>query len=562
MHKAHSINHAELSAETGKEILQELKTALEVLELPTSSRLWKRWTALDRDLSADADVSETIVFKFVKSDLINALASGSFIVFDNINAALPNVIEAILSLFEEEPSLNLSKHSEGEQLTLHNGIHPATRLFATADLKRINTFKLSSPLMNRMIKIWLPEIDGDMAGLTLEEMESHEVTEIVAKSFSSFAGGQLAATLCAFFYSRIKEMSLTSEISVSKDCKITFRMLQQSVAVISTWLRKGEPLFNAVVWGLCRTYAAVMEHKEDFKKLQAVLRDACLETSALPLHKFYAVPSSKDSLTPFESESRELQLIFASFIQIAMRVSVRAIIQMRNRYDFKKALKNFLSLALKIYPEIKDTVDKLCREIDSHFCDQLSFRERCSEYECVALAECCKEITDHDKKKISFISKEFGRIIHMCKRFLYNSSFTDWQQRRDFLNDMASVLKEVISMLDGIAAQGCPDLAVMKTVASGLYRMRHFVHYCHALEQETFTDNVKRLNELQMASKDNAFNFNLKKRLSEAVVLSDSKLLTSIVRLSKDAGASKTERNQIALCFSMTALDWKTTLYI
>ena len=120
----------------------------------------RRLQQLEYECRSNVGRPEGLVFTFVESDLIKAIESGHFVFFDDINAAPPDVIERVLSLFEEVPSLNLYEHSDGKVLTRANGIHPETRIFAAADRKRINTYKMSNPLLNRMIKIWLPEIDS------------------------------------------------------------------------------------------------------------------------------------------------------------------------------------------------------------------------------------------------------------------------------------------------------------------------------------------------------------------------------------------------------------------
>jgi len=112
-----------------------------------------------------------IAFSFVKSDLVNAIENGWWVLLDGVNSAPPEVIERLNSLLEDNPMLNLIEDSDGKVLKQGDGIHSDFRFFATANVYRKNSNKLSSAFLNRMIRIWLPKMDSEIqspsAGLFL-----------------------------------------------------------------------------------------------------------------------------------------------------------------------------------------------------------------------------------------------------------------------------------------------------------------------------------------------------------------------------------------------------------
>ncbi|CAM9111349.1 unnamed protein product, partial [Ectocarpus sp. 13 AM-2016] len=100
-------------------------------------------------------------FEFVESQLVSAVRQGAWVLLDNINSAPPEVVERLNSLLEDEPSLNLIERGSGEELTRDNGgVHPELRIFATANTRRIGSNKMSSALLNRLLRLWLPPLDS------------------------------------------------------------------------------------------------------------------------------------------------------------------------------------------------------------------------------------------------------------------------------------------------------------------------------------------------------------------------------------------------------------------
>lgn len=82
------------------------------------------------------------------------------VLLDNVNSAPPELLERLNSLMEDEPTLHVYEHAEGEVLSYSDGsIHPDFRLIATADMRRPGAYRLSSATLNRVICLHMPALD-------------------------------------------------------------------------------------------------------------------------------------------------------------------------------------------------------------------------------------------------------------------------------------------------------------------------------------------------------------------------------------------------------------------
>ena len=98
-------------------------------------------------------------FIFVQSRLLQAMQEGKWVLLDNVNCAPQEVVERLLSLFEENPSLTVYEGESTKTFTRDDGIDENFRLFLTSNPERIYTNKLSTPLLNRVIRIWIDPLD-------------------------------------------------------------------------------------------------------------------------------------------------------------------------------------------------------------------------------------------------------------------------------------------------------------------------------------------------------------------------------------------------------------------
>jgi hypothetical protein len=123
------------------------------------------------------------------------------VLLDNLTSAPPEVMERLNSLFEDSPSLTLYEHSDGEVLSRATGnIHQDFRLFATADPGRVSAHKLSSALLNRVIRIQLLPLDSHLAPATADQ---HDLLHILVHKFAGVHGGYELATLCVRFHAKV-----------------------------------------------------------------------------------------------------------------------------------------------------------------------------------------------------------------------------------------------------------------------------------------------------------------------------------------------------------------------
>lgn len=83
------------------------------------------------------------------------------VVLDNFNSASPEVVERLLPLMEDEPSLHLYEHAEGEVLSYANGgIHGDFRLALTSVPARVGASKISSATLNRTVCLQIASPDA------------------------------------------------------------------------------------------------------------------------------------------------------------------------------------------------------------------------------------------------------------------------------------------------------------------------------------------------------------------------------------------------------------------
>lgn len=142
---------------------------------------------------------------------------------DNLNSAPPEVMERLNSLFEDNPSLNLYEHSKGEVLSRSDGsIHFSFRLFATSNPGRVSGHKISSALINRVIRICLLPLDS---GLTTATADEHDLQHILVHKFAGVQGGYELASLCVRFHAKVSAAVAAGNVQLMGGCPLTARSL-------------------------------------------------------------------------------------------------------------------------------------------------------------------------------------------------------------------------------------------------------------------------------------------------------------------------------------------------
>lgn len=267
-----------------------------------ASRLRKAQTIFEKsrtregDQRADGGVKEEgpkISFEFVESQLVKAVRQGAWVLLDNINSAPPEVIERLNSLLEDEPTLNLIEMGSGEELTRGNsGVHPELRIFATANTRRVGSNKMSSALLNRLLRLWLPPLDDALeVGSGAERLEAHDLFAIVFEMLPNFPGKVKIAHLLLRFHAFAKDMVDRQKITLVGDSQITFRTCVRTIACATAVMQTaGGRALNAFVWSILRNYVdCVREH--DGGHANAV----CLRTQLRALLQDTAIRDALDS---------------------------------------------------------------------------------------------------------------------------------------------------------------------------------------------------------------------------------------------------------------------------
>lgn len=172
---------------------------------------------------------------------------------DNFNTAPPEVMERLNSLFEDSPSLHLYEHSDGEVLSrAAETIHPNFRLFGTCNPGRISAHKVSSALLNRVIRICLLPLD---AGLTLDNADEHDLMHILAHRFTGVHGGLELASLCVRFHARVAAAVAAGQVKLLGGYPLTARsMLFAAQGALQYMQASGCSPVAAAVKALLTTY--------------------------------------------------------------------------------------------------------------------------------------------------------------------------------------------------------------------------------------------------------------------------------------------------------------------
>ena len=185
-------------------------------------------------------------------------------------------MERLNSLFEDDPSLHLYEHSEGEVLTRARGtIHPSFRLFATSNPGRVSANKMSSALLNRIVRICLLPLD---TGLTRANILEHDIYRIVAHNLQGVRGGYELASLCIGFHAEAVELFTAGELQLLSDYQLTARSLFYVTQSALQYMRSRScsPV-NAVMEALIKTYLPGLVNQEQQQKLLAAAAAALKE---------------------------------------------------------------------------------------------------------------------------------------------------------------------------------------------------------------------------------------------------------------------------------------------
>lgn len=272
-----------------------------------------------------------ISFEFVESQLVSAVRQGAWVLLDNINSAPPEVVERLNSLLEDEPTLNLIEMGSGEELTRDNGgVHPELRIFTTANTRRVGSNKLSSALLNRLLRLWLPSLDDGLVdvGQRAEDLEDHDLFVIVFDMLPNFTGKVNIAHLLLRFHAVAKDMADRKLLTLVGNAQITFRTCIRTISCAITAMRTaGGRTLNAFVWSILRNYVdCVRAHDGDHGhafKLRTTLRSLLKNTTVRDaLGSSVNAARSGDSSSPWLLDHADLRQSMAAVETLLQRALV------------------------------------------------------------------------------------------------------------------------------------------------------------------------------------------------------------------------------------------------
>jgi MoxR-like ATPase len=286
----------------------------------TSSRLYakccnlvERLTLYDQEIrkmihSSDlgSNASDTS-FVFNPTPLIDAIESGKWVLFDNINSAPPEVIERLNSLFEHPPFLSLYEKSEGTIYTKAD-IHPNFRIFCTANVGRVHSNKISSALLNRCIRIWSPTLDHNLTHFPESRIADHDLTFLLTQKFSGLSGTRDLAGMFVSFHRLCKKLVEAKTIIPMDGFELTARTLLRAADTLVYAAQRMKDRHGTVAelacWSLLRTYSSILTDSASTIYLRKLLSSLVgnLATSTSHFDRYVAPHTS---LSKAETQARE-----------------------------------------------------------------------------------------------------------------------------------------------------------------------------------------------------------------------------------------------------------------
>ncbi|CAF3117103.1 unnamed protein product [Rotaria sp. Silwood2] len=204
-------------------------------------------------------------FCFVESEFVEAIRQGWWVLLDNVNSAPPEVLERLNSLTEDNPMLSLYENSGGQILTQEpdGGIHPNFRLFATANLNRVHSNKLSSAFLNRVIRIWLPAMDDDL-NLADDLTLTSDLYQLLCAHLATIPAGMQLAELLLITHAKVKQQVKDGLLVYPTDFAVTYRQLDQCVRTILYLVGNQVNPVDASYWSILRSYCSSLSKQEQY----------------------------------------------------------------------------------------------------------------------------------------------------------------------------------------------------------------------------------------------------------------------------------------------------------
>jgi MoxR-like ATPase len=261
--------------------------------------------------------SNGVSFVFLPTPLIDAMVSGKWVLFDNLNSAPPEVVERLNSLFEDPPFLSLYEKSDGGIFNQSN-IHPNFRIFCTANVGRIFSNKLSSALLNRCIRIWLPTLDSGLTIIAPSQIVEHDLYFLLVDKFSGLSGNRVLAQFFLQFHREVKVSIESNQIRPMDGFTLTARTLFRAANHFLSWASSNNSSSSIVdlsYLALMETYGSLLEQPSS-NQLNSIL-DSIIRPILSNPPKFERCISHQHAIPKHEIQAR--QLIHPKIISIEIQ---------------------------------------------------------------------------------------------------------------------------------------------------------------------------------------------------------------------------------------------------
>lgn len=202
----------------GANLTEDMKEVIREVSMMAKDVLLAIQKESNIPLSSISRVSEQeerrLGLKFVYGPLIQAMREGAWLLIDSVNAAQPHVIERLLSLLEDKPTFKLIEDGSGVTYarrgyglsrggTITQPIHEDFRIFLCVDSSRANSNRLSSALLNRVIKITTRPLD----------LQSDDVMSMLSDHLTSLYKRRLTTIRSSRPASQVPDRSISSGVT-------------------------------------------------------------------------------------------------------------------------------------------------------------------------------------------------------------------------------------------------------------------------------------------------------------------------------------------------------------
>jgi MoxR-like ATPase len=263
-----------------------------------------------------------IAFSFIKAEFVKAIENGWWVLLDNINSAPPEVVERLNSLLEELPMLNLYEYADGNVLTRDNhGIHTDFRFFATANIYRKNSNKLSPAFLNRMVRIWLPRMDAELmmtSDKSLPDVSKSDMMELIQMQLAGVSGGRELCLILLRFHQALRcPKTNHNKVQFVTGFHLSYRGVQQTVRTLLYHLRQQDSsAVHSLIGSICRNYMSAASSPGDVERMADILIKELRKPDVMHNEAggYRALPAPLQEMTAkYQMEARDAISLMSAF---------------------------------------------------------------------------------------------------------------------------------------------------------------------------------------------------------------------------------------------------------